>query len=105
MAGDSFIDSNTDKIYNFFTYGSSTYLQFATLNLTNGYVINSRYISNIAWSEIWSKISMANNILALGIDWSGFHLMLYYIETSNFIFRKFNGIFVFSTIKEKYSNR
>ena len=106
VAGDSYLDSTNNKIYSFFTYGSgTTYLQFTTLDSTNGDVIGSRFISSIEWTNVWSKIGFANNILGVGINWSGYKLFLYSTETYEFTIRSFSGNYAFWLDKETLYGR
>ena len=105
VGGDSFLDSN-NKIYSYFTYGSpSTYLQLATLNSTDGSIIGSRFLSNSVWSQVWSKMALSNYILAIGVSWGGYNLVLYSTETDEFTIKRFSGSYVFSFDKERLSGR
>ena len=105
IGGDSLKDPNNDKIYSFYTYGSPTYLQFSILNSTNGNVIGSRYISNIIWDQVWSKMSTISNILAVGVSCSMYKLVLYSIVNDSFTIKDFSGNYLFCTMSDKLSNR
>ena len=98
--------SSTDstKLYSFFTYGSSKYAYFATLNATNGNVIGSRFKSSTSCSSIYGMAEKGNYLLAT-VLWTNYYLVLVDITSFTFSIKLFSGISLYGTSVDQGSRK
>ena len=81
---ETLIDStDSTKIYTVFSYGSTSYVYFLSMNVTNGDVIGSRYKSSISLISVYGFKQNGDYLLATIYN-PFYHLLL--INTQSFSF-------------------
>ena len=91
---ESILSQNSSMLYVLFTFGIDTnsYAQFINLDVQNGSMIGSRYISNIIW-ESFSSITSIDKYIASIIVWGSVsQLFIYDSSSSTILTSQFNGI-------------
>ena len=95
---------DNSKIYNFFIYGSTTFLYFATLNFTDGAVVGSRYVSSQVWTHVYG-VALSGNYLAANTACASYYLVLYNIPSASFVLKIFLLDYLYGITIEPTSGR
>ena len=88
---ETLIDStDSTKIYTVFSYGSTSYVYFLSINATNGDVIGSRYKSSISLKSVYGFKQNGDYLLATIYN-PFYYLLLINTQSISFIIYKFSG--------------
>ena len=100
---ESMLSSDGSTIYSFFTFGSTRYLYFCGLYVSDGSVATTRYKSSAAVSDLYGSTLKGDYIIATTFRPNS--LVMYSISSSTFKIMSFSGSYLFGWAVEPFSGR
>ena len=85
------VNSDNTKLYNFSIFGYSLYIHFVTLDVTNGALVGSHYISNMIWSNVYGSAQAGDYIIAT-VNCEKDKVVIFNVGSNKFSIWFFNGI-------------
>ena len=103
-ASEGTLSGDGSKIYIVYIYNSYDRLYFATLNFTNGAVLNSRYKSDQSCTCVYGS-ALSGDYLASSVICTNSYFVLFNIATFEFAIKSFAPNFLFGLSLETSSGR
>ena len=100
----SILNFDGSLIYSLYAFGSTRYLYFISLSITDGSIVDSRYKSSISWSEAWG-ILINGDYLVFSVICSTPQLFVFNLKTSEFKLKSFTGDFIFQLLNDPANQR
>ena len=100
---ESVLSSDGSTVYSFFTFGSTRYLYFCGLSVSDGSVETTRYKSSTTLSSVWG--SALNGDYVVATTSSPTSLVIFSISSSAFTIKSFSDLYLFGWGVEPSSGR
>ena len=102
---ESMLSSDKTTISSFYTYGSPSYLYFASFSASDGSVISSRYKSTISLSYVWGATISGDYLVTTAWSVNFWYLVILNKVSTQSSIRLFNGKDLFGWTIESSSGR
>ena len=99
---ESVLSSDGSIVYSFFLFGSSTYLYFCGLSVSDGSVATTRYKSSVGQSSVWGSALNGDYVVATTFYPS---VVIYSISSSAFTIKSFSDNNIYGWGVEPSSGR
>ena len=101
---ESLLSSDKSKIYSLFIYGSTKYLYFTTISVSDGSIVSSRYKSSSSISAIYNS-ALNNNFIVATMYSISSSILILDLTSSTFTFKLFANGFLLGCAFELSSGR
>ena len=103
---ESVLSSDGSTIYSFFVFGSTSYLYFCGLFVSDGSVATTRYKSSVSVSQVWGSTQNGDYVVATTyFSSTSISLVMYSISSATFTIKSFSSNYLLGWAVEPSSGR